>query len=144
MLLTIDIGNTVVTLGVFEGGQLKTTLRVATDTRRLADEYGAILTDVLRIKGVDPAAISSACLCSVVPPLTVVFSEVCSSFFGVTPLIVSAGVRPGLPILYDNPRDVGAGRLADAVAPTTPFGSPLMALDLCTATVFDSLTSDGV
>lgn len=143
MLLTIDIGNTVVTLGVFEGGQLNTTLRVATDTRRLADEYGAILTDVLRIKGVDPAAISSACLCSVVPPLTAVFSEVCSSFFGVTPLIVSAGVRTGLPILYDNPRDVGADRIADAVASINLYGAPLIVVDLGTATVFDAISRDG-
>ena len=143
MLLTIDVGNTAVTLGVFEGNQLTTTLRVATDTRRLTDEYGAMLTDVLRIKGVDPSQITAACMCSVVPPLTVVFSDVCETFFHVKPLIVSAGVRTGLPILYDNPRDVGADRIADAVAAIHLYGSPLIVVDLGTATVFDAVSKDG-
>ncbi len=143
MLLTIDVGNTVVTLGVFEGSQLTTTLRVATESRRLADEYGAILTNVLRIKGVEPSSITAACICSVVPPLTTVFSDVCESFFGVTPLIVSAGVRTGLPILYDNPRDVGADRIADAVAAIQLYGTPLVVVDLGTATVFDAISREG-
>ena len=143
MLLTIDVGNTAVTLGVFDGEGLTTTLRVATDTRRLADEYGAMLCNILRIKGVDPTLISSACLCSVVPPLTVVFSDVCNSFFNATPLIVSAGVRTGLPILYDNPRDVGADRICDAVAAIELYGPPLIVVDLGTATVFDAVSREG-
>ncbi len=143
MLLTIDVGNTAVTLGVFDGEGLTTTLRVATDTRRLADEYGAMLCNILRIKGVDPTLINSACLCSVVPPLTVVFSDVCSSFFNATPLIVSAGVRTGLPILYDNPRDVGADRICDAVAAIELYGPPLIVVDLGTATVFDAVSREG-
>ena len=101
MLLTVDIGNTVVTLGVFDGDRLVTTLRVATDTRRLVDEYGATLSNLLELKGTAADQITAACLCSVVPPLTLVFEEVCRSFFGVNPLIVSAGVRTGLPILYN-------------------------------------------
>ncbi|GIS83285.1 MAG: hypothetical protein CM1200mP15_19170 [Dehalococcoidia bacterium] len=116
MLLAMDIGNTVVTMGVFDDSKLVTTLRVATDTRRLADEYGVMVTNTLILKGVTPSDIDSICLCSVVPPLTVVFTEVCNTLFEVPPLIVSAGVRTGLPILYDNPRDVGADRIADAVA----------------------------
>ncbi|MDA0734120.1 MAG: type III pantothenate kinase [Chloroflexi bacterium] len=143
MLLTIDVGNTVVTLGVFEGSQLTTTLRVATDTRRLADEYGAMLTNVLGIKGVDSSLITAACICSVVPPLTVVFNEVCDTFFGVKPLVVSAGVRTGLPILYDNPRDVGADRIADAVAAIQLYGTPLVVVDLGTASVFDAISREG-
>ena len=143
MLLTIDVGNTVVTLGVFEGSQLTTTLRIATDTRRLADEYGAILANVLNIKGIDSSQITAACICSVVPPLTVVFNEVCDSFFGVKPLTVSAGVRTGLSILYDNPRDVGADRIADAVAAIQLYGTPLVVVDLGTATVFDAISREG-
>ena len=143
MLLTIDVGNTVVTLGVFEGSQLTTTLRIATDTRRLADEYGAILANVLNIKGIDSSQITAACICSVVPPLTVVFNEVCDSFFGVKPLTVSAGVRTGLSILYDNPRDVGADRIADAVAAIELYGTPLVVVDLGTATVFDAISREG-
>ena len=143
MLLTIDIGNTVVTLGVFDGTRLTTTLRVATDTRRLADEYGVILTNLLRLKGVDRSQITAACLCSVVPPLTLVLTEVCSSFFGASPLVVSAGVRTGLRILYDNPRDVGADRIADAVAAIDLYGTPLVIVDLGTATVFDAISREG-
>ena len=95
MLLTIDIGNTVVTIGVFDESQLITTLRVATDTRKLADEYGATLTNLLSLKGTEANLIDSACLCSVVPPLTIQFEQICRDFFNVEPLIVSAGVRTG-------------------------------------------------
>ena len=143
MLLTVDIGNTVVTLGVFDGDRLVTTLRVATDTRRLVDEYGATLSNLLELKGTSAGQITAACLCSVVPPLTLVFEGVCQSFFGVDPLIVSAGVRTGLPILYDNPRDVGADRIADAVAAIQLYTPPIIVVDLCTATGFDAISLNG-
>jgi type III pantothenate kinase len=142
-LLAFDIGNTVVHLGVFDGDELTTTLRVSTDTRRSSDEYGAMMTNLLHLKGIDPAGIDGAGLCSVVPPLTLVFNEVCDNFFGVKPLIVSAGVRTGLPILYDNPRDVGADRIADAVAAIQLYGAPLVVVDLGTATVFDAISREG-
>jgi type III pantothenate kinase len=143
MLLTFDIGNTVVHIGVFDGDSLVTTLRMSTDTRRLADEYGAMTTNLIHWKGIDPSRITGACMCSVVPPLTVVFGEVCSRFFGVAPLIVSAGVRTGLRILYDNPRDVGADRITDAVAAIELYGTPLVVVDLGTATVFDAISREG-
>jgi type III pantothenate kinase len=143
MLLTFDIGNTVVHIGVFDGSRLVTTLRMATDTRRLSDEYGAMATNLLRLKGIDPSQITAACMCSVVPPLTVVFNEVCRSFFGVAPLVVSAGVRTGMRILYDSPRDVGADRIADAVAAIDLYGPPLVVVDLGTATVFDAISREG-
>ena len=143
MLLTIDVGNTVVTLGLFEDERLVTTLRVATDIRRQADEYGVTLTNLLTLKGITSEQIDAACLCSVVPPLTVVFQDVCRDYFRVTPLLVSAGVRTGMPILYDSPRDVGADRIADAVAATKLYGAPLVVVDLGTATVFDAVSRDG-
>ena len=77
------------------------------------------------------------------PPLTVVFEEVCDAYFGVSPLTVSAGVRTGLPILYDTPRDVGADRIADAVAAIDLYRPPLIVVDLGTATVFDAVSRDG-
>ena len=85
MLFCIDIGNTTVTLGAFEGTRLVTTLRVATDTRRLADEYGLLVINLLNQKGVDPKKIDAISMCSVVPPLTGVFDEVCRVFFNVDP-----------------------------------------------------------
>src|SRR5918992_44896 len=142
MLLTFDIGNTVVHIGVFEGSRLVTTLRMATDTRRLADEYGAMATNLLHLKGIDPSQITAACMCSVVPPLTALFNEVCRSFFKVTPLMVSAGVRTGLPIRYE-PRELGADRIADAVAAIDLYGPPLIVVDLGTATVFDAVSREG-
>jgi type III pantothenate kinase len=143
MLLAIDIGNSLVHAGVFDGSRLATTVRVASDTRRLADEYGLTLASILRLKGIDPSQITAACLCSVVPPLTVVLDQVCRSFFNVTPLIVTAGVRTGLRILYDNPRDVGADRIVDAVAAIELYGRPVIVVDFGTATVFDAVSRDG-
>jgi type III pantothenate kinase len=142
MLLTIDIGNTVVHIGIFDGNRLVTTLRMATDTRHLADEYGAMAINLLHLRGIDPAQISAACMCSGVPPLTAVLNEVCHSFFKVTPLMVSAGVRTGLPIRYE-PRELGADRIADAVAAIDLYGPPLIVVDLGTATVFDAVSREG-
>jgi len=143
MLLTIDIGNTVVTIGVFDGEQLSATFRLSTDSRRLSDEYGLQLANLLSLRGIDSASIDSACICSGVPPLTVVFTDLCHAFFGIEPLTVSAGVRTGLPILYDSPRDVGADRIADAVAAIELYSPPLIVVDLGTATVFDVVNREG-
>ena len=143
MLLTIDIGNTVVHLGVFDGDRLVAGMRVATDSRRLVDEYALQLVSLLQLRGIGTGQVDSACICSGVPPLTVVFDEVCRNYFGVTPLQVSAGVRTGLRILYDNPRDVGADRIADAVAAVELYQTPLIVVDLGTATVFDAVSREG-
>ncbi len=143
MLLAIDIGNTNITLGVFEGQDLKSTYRVATDQRRMPDEYGLQLNSLLPLKGVNPQDITDACLCSVVPPLTPTLEEVCESYFKVSPLIVSAGVKTGIRILYDNPRDVGADRVVDAVAAFRLYGSPVIIVDFGTATVFDAVSREG-
>lgn len=156
MLLTIDIGNTAVTIGVFhEGGaaeassnganpvdRLVTTLRVATDSRRLADEYGILLKNLLEFRGITTADITAACICSVVPPLTGMFEEICRRFFGVAPLQVTSQIDLGMPILYDNPRDVGADRIVDAVAAVELYGAPMIVVDLGTATVFDAVSRD--
>ena len=144
MLLAIDIGNSMVTLGVFNGERLETTLRVATDNRKLADEYGLLITNLLNLNGLEQSRIDSISMCSVVPPLTVVFDQVCHTYFGIQPLTVTAGVRTGLRILYDNPRDVGADRIVDAVAAKELYGVPAIVVDFGTATVFDAVSADGV
>ena len=156
MLLTIDIGNTAVTVGVFReegatGGsgnganpveRLVTTLRVATDSRRLADEYGILLKNLLEFRGVATTDITAACICSVVPPLTGMFEDLCRRFFGVTPLQVTSQIDLGMPVRYDNPRDVGADRIVDAVAAVELYGAPMIVVDLGTATVFDAVSRD--
>lgn len=143
MLLAIDIGNTNITLGVFDERRLVSTWRISTDTRRLPDEYGLLVSSILPLKGVSPEDVTDACLCSVAPTLTATFEEVCKSFFKVNPLIVSAGVKTGVSILYDNPRDVGADRIADAVAAYRLYGGPVIIVDFGTATVFDAISRDG-
>ncbi len=161
MLLTIDIGNTAVTIGVFRQGsatdwsdaggssnganpveRLVTTLRVATDSRRLADEYGILLKNLLEFRGITTTDITAACICSVVPPLTGMFEDLCRRFFGVTPLQVTSQIDLGMPVRYDNPRDVGADRIVDAVAAVELYGAPMIVVDLGTATVFDAVSRD--
>ena len=143
MLLAIDIGNTNVTLGVFDGQILKSTWRIATDPRRLPDEYALLVSSILPHKGVNPKDVTGACLCSVAPTLTSTFEEVCKSYFEVGPMTVSAGVKTGIRILYDNPKDVGADRIVDAVAALRLYGGPVIVVDFGTATVFDAVSDDG-
>ena len=144
MLLAVDIGNTMVTVGVFDDSRLATTLRIATDSRRSADEYGLLLTNLLQLNGIDRPNITDVCMCSVVPPLTGVFEVVSQTYFNVRPLTVTAAVHTGLQISYDNPRDVGADRIVDAVAARELYGQPAIIVDFGTATVFDAVSKDGV
>ena len=143
MLLVLDIGNTNVTLGVFEGPALKSTWRLATDARRMPDEYGFFMANIMSYRGVQPSDITGACICSVVPPLIPTFEEVCRNYFAVQPLTVSAGVKTGISIQYDSPRDVGTDRVADAVAALKLYGGPVIVVDFGTATVFDAVSADG-
>ena len=143
MLLAIDIGNTNINLGVFEGQRLVSTWRVAADPRRLTDEYGLLVSSILSFKGINSEDITDACLCSVAPTLTPTFEQMCGSYFNVTPLTVTGGVKTGVRILYDNPRDVGADRIVDAVASLQLYGGPVIIVDFGTATVFDAVSGDG-
>ncbi|MBI2170561.1 MAG: type III pantothenate kinase [Chloroflexi bacterium] len=141
MLLAIDIGNTNVTLGVFQGETLKATWRLATDARRMPDEYGLILLNLLPMRGIAPADISAVAICSTVPPLTQVFADLCESFFHIKPLVIGAGIRTGIKVLYDNPRDVGADRIVNATAAYRIYGGPLIIVDFGTPTVFDAISA---
>ena len=143
MLLAIDVGNTNIGLGIFDGPQLKSTWRIASDQRRMADEYGLLLASILPLKGVDGGDVTAACLCSGVPTLTATFEEVCRSQFGVSPLTVTAGVKTGVSILYDSPRDVGADRIVDAAAAYQLYGGPVIIVDFGTGTVFDAVSEAG-
>ena len=133
-----------VTMGVFDDSRLVTTLRIATDSRRSGDEYGLTLLNLLQLNGVGRSDVTDVCMCCVVPPLTGVFESVAETYFGVKPLTVTAGVRTGLKISYDNPRDVGADRIVDAVAARELYGQPAIIVDFGTATVFDAISKDGV
>jgi type III pantothenate kinase len=143
MLLALDIGNTNVTIGVFDGERIGATWRLATDVHRQADEYALQLKNILPMKGVAVDAIDGIVLCSVVPPLTVVFEDACSFLFDIQPLVVGTGTRTGVRVRYDNPRDVGADRVADAAAAYHLYGGPCIVVDFGTATVLDAISADG-
>ena len=143
MLLAIDIGNTNITLGMFQGEQVRATWRLAPDVNRLADEYGVLMISLLSQEGLGKSDIDAAVMSSVVPDLEPVFEQACARYFNVRPLVVGTGVRTGLRILYDSPRDVGADRVADAVAAIHLYGPPLIVVDLGTGTVFDAISKEG-
>ena len=141
--MAIDIGNTNVGVGVFDGERLVASWRINSDTRRMADEYALELQGLLPMKGVSADQVRHVVMCSVVPPLTGVFQEVSRALFGVEPLVVGAGTRTGVQVLYDNPRDVGADRVADAIGAYRCYGGPAIVVDFGTATVFDAISAEG-
>ncbi len=144
MLLAMNVNNTNVTVGVFHDACLRATWRFATDVRKQADEYGILLGSLLEHQGLAPPDVGEAVLASVVPDLEPVFESVCRRYFDVTPLVVGTGIRTGLRILYDAPREVGADRVADAVAAIQMYGPPpLIVVDLGTAAVFDAISKEG-
>ena len=143
MLLTIDIGNTNVTLGVFAGEEVQATWRLASDPNKMPDEYAVLLLNLLKNQGIAPADITDAVMCSSVPPLVVTFDELCHRYFGVKPLSVGAGVKTGIRVLYENPREVGADRVTDAVAAFRLYGGPVIVVDCGTATVLDAVSQEG-
>ena len=143
MLLAIDIGNTDTTLGVFEGEELRATWHMATGVHRKADEYAALLLNLLHHQGLDIAEVKDIALCSVVPPLIATFDELCQRYFHLSPLVVGAGVKTGVRIRMDNPREVGADRIANAAAAHHLYGGPIIIADLGTATTFDTVSKEG-
>ncbi len=143
MLLAIDIGNTNVTVGVFERDELRTTFRLSTDTRKMPDEYAIAVHQLLPLRGLSLADIDAVAMCSVVPPLTSSFVDLSRAYFGVEPLEVGAGTRTGIRVRYDSPRDVGADRIVDAAAAYQMCGGAVIVVDIGTATVFDAVNDDG-
>jgi type III pantothenate kinase len=143
MLLCVDIGNIQVTFGLYEGETLGPRWRIRTVHERTADEYGILLDQLFRHRGARPDQVSGVAIACVVPPLTPVFEAVCREYLGQEPLVVDAGVRTGVCIRYDNPREVGADRVADAAAVRVLYGLPACVVDLSTATTFDAISAEG-
>jgi len=143
MLLAVDIGNTSITLGVFDGEKLRATWHVATGVHRLPDEYASLLLSLLRHQGLETADVKAVALCSVVPPLISTFEELFKRYFNIEPLVVGAGVKTGVSIRMDNPREVGADRIADAAAAHHLYGGPVIVIDLGTATTFGIISKEG-
>ena len=144
MLIAFDVGNTNVTIGVFEGDEVRATWRIATDIERLTDEYAVTVLGLLATAEISPKSIDQAVMASVVPDLAQIFEQLCRRYFGIDPLVVGTGTRTGIRIVYDNPREVGADRIVDVVAALHLYGPPpLIIVDFGTATVFDAVSADG-
>ncbi len=144
MLLTIDIGNTNITFGVYDKKQtLQHYWRIKTDHDRLADEYGLIMLGLMRHEGWTFKQVRGVVMASVVPPLTQVFVRMIERFIKQSPLVVEVGVKTGVQIRYDSPRDVGADRIADAAAVYKLYGGPACVVDFGTATTFDGISAKG-
>ncbi len=143
MLLAVDIGNTETTIGAFDGEELRASWRMVTAIHHTADEYASLLINLLGNQGLSVTDIKEVSLCSVVPPLTATFEEMFRRYFGISPLVVAAGVKTGVRICMDNPREVGADRIVDAVAAHHLYGGPVIVVDLGTATTFDTVSQKG-
>jgi type III pantothenate kinase len=143
MLLAIDVGNTTINLGVFDGDTLILTWRLTTGIDRSTDEYGSLLFTLLQREGLSGSRIRGAALCSVVPPLALVFRGVCQDYLGVSPLVVEPGIKTGVRICMDNPREVGPDRIVNAVAAHHLYGKPVIVIDFGTATTFDVVSKEG-
>jgi len=143
MLLTIDIGNTNLTLGLYRGEERVAAWRLATAHERMPDEYGLQLLGLLEHAGCAPGDIDGIILASVVPPLTGALVQACDTYLGRRPLVVDAGVKTGVRIRYEDAKGVGADRVVDAAAVQKMYGGPACVVDFGTATTFDAITAEG-
>jgi type III pantothenate kinase len=145
MLVTIDVGNTHTVIGIYEGERLTHHWRISTDAERTADEHGVLLQVLLQSAGLSvpfrPEGVVVAC---VVPPLNHTIEQLAERYFCCQPLMVGPGIKTGMPILYENPKEVGADRIVDAVAAYERYGSSVIVVDFSgTATTFDYVTGRG-
>lgn len=143
MLLAIDIGNTNITLGLYEGNELGPRWRLFTEHDRMPDELGFQFFGLLSHAGHTPHDLHGVCLASVVPPLTGKVVEACQKYLYQDPLIVDAGVKTGVRIRYEDPKAVGADRIVDAAAVQHFYGGPACVVDFGTATTFDAISAEG-
>lgn len=143
MFLAIDIGNTNVTMGIFDGDRLRCTWRLETNIHKMPDEYAINLLNLIQFQKISISDIKEVALCSTVPPLIPIFVELLDSYFNLKPLVITAGVKTGVRIRMDNPREVGADRIVNTVAGYKLYGGPTIIVDLGTATTFDTISKEG-
>ncbi len=143
LLLVLDAGNTNTVIGVFKDKKLIADWRIRTERNRTVDEYEVLMDGLLRLKGVDRKSIQGVALACVVPPMLSNLEELSVSFIGRKPLVVEPGIKTGMPLLVDNPREVGADRVVNSVAAYERFRTSLIVIDLGTATTFDAVSVRG-
>jgi type III pantothenate kinase len=143
MLLAIDIGNTNTVLGLFDGKTLRADWRLETRAARTGDEYAALVATLFGLRGLALASVDAVAISSVVPAALFPIEELCRRHLGIDPLIVGPGTKTGMPILYENPREVGADRIVNGVAAHARWPEGAIVVDFGTATTFDVITSRG-
>ncbi len=143
MLLALDVGNTNTVIGVFDGQALVTHWRLSTRREGTRDEYGMLIKGLFDFGGLDFQGVSAVIISSVVPPLQGPLEEMARQYFSVEPMVVGPGIKTGMPILYESPREVGADRIVNAVAAFEAYGGPCIVVDFGTATTFDAISARG-
>ncbi|HBC94748.1 MAG TPA: type III pantothenate kinase [Pelotomaculum sp.] len=143
MILVFDVGNTNIVLGVYNDRELVANWRLSTNRHRTSDEYGVMLKELFDIAGLEMKSIHAMVISTVVPPLTYTLEKMCRKFFNISPLVVGPGIKTGLPVKYENPREVGADRIVNAVAAIEKYGCPLIIVDFGTATTFCAINARG-
>lgn len=143
MILVVDVGNTNMTLGVFQGETMEATFRMMTKTPRTSDEYGVMITQLLKNNGISAEQIEGSIIASVVPDVMHSLTGAMIKYLHSTPLIVGPGVKTGIKVVTEDPRAIGADRIVDAVAAYELYGGPVLVLDFGTATTYDLILEDG-
>ncbi|MDR3560012.1 MAG: type III pantothenate kinase [Negativicutes bacterium] len=143
MLLVFDVGNTNIVLGVYDGANLLYHWRISTDRQKTADEYGVLMNSLFTHRGFSLEDIKAAIISSVVPPLMAPLTRMCQRYFKVEPLVVGPGIKTGICIKYENPREVGADRVVNAIAAYEKHGGPVIVVDFGTATTFCAIDANG-
>ncbi len=143
MLLAIDVGNSKIAFGIFDSGKLRVSLSMATSIHRQEDEYASLLFGVLPYHGLSKEDITEAIMCSVVPPLVHVFQALCQRYLDIDLMVVGPGVKTGVRISLDNPREAGPDRIVNAAAAFRLYGGPAVIIDMGTATTLDVISGEG-
>ena len=143
MLLAFDVGNTNIVLGVYQNRELLENWRIETDRHKSADEYGMIINDLFAYAGLSTKDVDDIIISTVVPSITYTLQHLSVKYFDAVPIVVGPGVKTGLVIKYDNPKQVGSDRIVNAVAALNKYGGPLIVIDYGTATTFCAVTGNG-
>ncbi|NLA26413.1 MAG: type III pantothenate kinase [Firmicutes bacterium] len=143
MLLAVDVGNTNIMIGVFENSKVRVCWRLATDWNSTEDELGIVIKNLLHHSRLSPREIDAVAISSVVPPLMYSLESMAEKYFSVKPLVIRSGMQTGLQVLLDNPHEIGADRVVNALAGYTLYGGPLIIVDFGTATTFCAISIKG-
>ncbi|MFB9324336.1 type III pantothenate kinase [Paenibacillus aurantiacus] len=143
MILVVDVGNTNIVLGIYDKKTLLHHWRLSTNRSATVDEYGVLIHNLFHIAGVSVKDVEGVIISSVVPPLMRTLEQLCEQYLHKAPLVVGPGVKTGLNIRYENPREVGADRIVNSVAGIEKYGTPLIVVDFGTATTFDYIDNGG-